>query len=154
VQKGRGTNGDFQDQKDKEYDETRYFFNLQTLQRQEERRDANGDGALGKHLILLEGSSGTLLGEALVADELGADSLERRVTLGLDLLDTVTVGLLVLVVVGVVLGLGHFTLSSKEKSPEPARLDHPLIGNVRLKAVCATTYVIKAKSKTNNRAQA
>jgi hypothetical protein len=49
----------------------------------------------GKHLILLEGSSGTLLGEALVADELGADSLERRVTLGLHLLDTVTVSLLV-----------------------------------------------------------
>jgi hypothetical protein len=48
-----------------------------------------------ENLILLEGSSGALLGEALVAEELGADSLERRVTLGLDLLDTVTVGLLV-----------------------------------------------------------
>lgn len=52
----------------------------------------------GKHLVLLEGSSGTLLGEALVADELGADSLERRVTLGLHLLDTVTVSLLVYLV--------------------------------------------------------
>jgi hypothetical protein len=46
-------------------------------------------------LILLEGSSRSLLGEALVAEELGADSLEGRVTLGLHLLDTVTVSLLV-----------------------------------------------------------
>ncbi len=48
-----------------------------------------------KYLILLEGISGTLLGEALVADELGADSLEGRVTLGLHLLDTIAVSLLV-----------------------------------------------------------
>jgi hypothetical protein len=46
-------------------------------------------------LLLLEGSSGTLLGEALVTDELGADTLEVGVTLGLHLLDSVAVSLLV-----------------------------------------------------------
>lgn len=54
-----------------------------------------GPSFIFRCLILLEGSSRSLLGEALVADELGADSLEGRVTLGLHLLDTVTVSLLV-----------------------------------------------------------
>jgi len=46
-------------------------------------------------LLVLEGISGTLLGETLVADELGADTLEVGVALGLHLLDTITVSLLV-----------------------------------------------------------
>ena len=49
---------------------------------------------------------GTLLGETLVTDELGVNTFQGRVTVSLGLLDTVFVGLLVLVVVGVVLGFG------------------------------------------------
>jgi hypothetical protein len=46
-------------------------------------------------LLVLESLSGTLLGETLVTDELGADSLQVGVTLGLHLLDTIAVSLLV-----------------------------------------------------------
>jgi len=43
----------------------------------------------------------------VVASELGVGSLQGRVTVGLGLLDTVTVSLLALVVLRRVLGLGH-----------------------------------------------
>lgn len=86
------------DQKDKNTKKLDIFLISKHYNDKRKGGTQNGKGARGKHLILLEGSSGTLLGEALVADELGADSLERRVTLGLDLLDTVTVSLLVYLV--------------------------------------------------------
>ena len=60
-------------------------------------------------LRLLAGLDGALQGETLVLLQLGLLSLLRDVTLLLRLLDSVTVGLVVLVVVGVVLGLGHFS---------------------------------------------
>lgn len=44
----------------------------------------------------------------MVSPELGVGSLEGRVSRGLGLLDTVPVSLLRLVVLGRVLGLGHF----------------------------------------------
>ena len=43
----------------------------------------------------------------MVSSELGVDALQRSVSVSLRLLDTVLVGLLVLVVVGVVLRLRH-----------------------------------------------
>ncbi len=49
-----------------------------------------------------------LLGESLVSQEFGVNALQRRVSLRLGTLDAVSVGLLVLVVVGVVLGLGLY----------------------------------------------
>ena len=61
-------------------------------------------------LGLLAGLDGALQGETLVLLQLGLLSLLRDVTLLLRLLDSVTVGLVVLVVVGVVLGLGHFSV--------------------------------------------
>ena len=53
----------------------------------------------------LEGLLGTVLGVALVADELGVDTAERGVLVGLGLLDTVAVSLAHLVVLGRVLRL-------------------------------------------------
>lgn len=44
----------------------------------------------------------------MVSSELGVHVLQRSVSVSLRLLDTVLVGLLVLVVVGVVLRLSHF----------------------------------------------
>jgi len=44
----------------------------------------------------------------VVSSELGVRSFQRRVSRGLWLLDTVTVSLLRLVVLGRVLGFGHF----------------------------------------------
>lgn len=54
----------------------------------------------------LEGLLGSVLSVTLVADELGVDATERGVLVGLGLLDTVTVSLAHLVVLGGVLGLG------------------------------------------------
>ena len=77
-----------------------------------ERKATGFDGAYSLRaclvLGLLAGLDGALQGETLVLLELGLLSLLRDVTLLLRLLDSVTVGLVVLVVVGVVLGLGHF----------------------------------------------
>ena len=56
-------------------------------------------------------TNGALLGESLVAEELGIDALERGVAVVLGSLDAVAMGLLVLVVVGVILRLGHFSFS-------------------------------------------
>lgn len=50
-----------------------------------------------------------LLGKALVTHELGINTTEGWVTVRLELFDTITVILLVLVVVCVVLRLGHLT---------------------------------------------
>lgn len=44
----------------------------------------------------------------MVSSELGINTLQRRILVGLGLSDTVSVSLRVLVVVGVVLGLRHF----------------------------------------------
>jgi hypothetical protein len=55
--------------------------------------------SLGLHGVLVV----VLLGETLVLQELGVDTTEGRETVGLDLLNTVTVVFLVLVVVGVIL---------------------------------------------------
>lgn len=48
-----------------------------------------------------------LLGPLLVAQELGTNTLETGITVGLHLLDPVAVSLLILIVVSVILGLGH-----------------------------------------------
>lgn len=72
----------------------------------------------GKHIRILcnkeynnntRHTNGALLGESLVAEELGIDALERWVAVVLGSLDAVAMGLFVLVVVGVVLRLGHFS---------------------------------------------
>ena len=57
--------------------------------------------------LLGEGSAGALDGASGVADELWVDAHLRDVSLSLGLLDAVSVGLLVLVVVRVVLRLCH-----------------------------------------------
>ena len=57
--------------------------------------------------LLLKGGLGTLHSASGVAEELRVDAHEGRVSLALRLLDTVLMGLLVLVVVSVVLRLCH-----------------------------------------------
>jgi len=58
-------------------------------------------------LALLQSALGAVQSMSVVAAELGIDTLERRVSVGLGLLDTVAVSLLALVVLRRVLGLGH-----------------------------------------------
>jgi len=69
-------------------------------------------------LALLQGLSGAVKSVTVVAAELGVDTLEGRVTVGLGLLDTVTVSLLAGVVLGRVLGLGHLDEYEKLKTGE------------------------------------
>ena len=61
-------------------------------------------------LSLLSGQSlgGAVKSPTVVAAELGINTTHRGVAEGAGLLNTVAVSLLVLVVVGVVLGLGHW----------------------------------------------
>lgn len=70
------------------------------------------------HLVaLLLGSQhlgGTTQSVSVVSSELGVHVSQRSVSVSLRLLDTVLVGLLVLVVVGVVLRLSHFLTVSTE----------------------------------------
>lgn len=63
-------------------------------------------GGLGSNTGGTDSLLGTLLGVSLVTDELGVNTAERGVSRSLGLLDTVTVSLAALVVVGVVLRLG------------------------------------------------
>lgn len=64
------------------------------------------------HLVALllgsQHSGGTTQSVSVVSSELGVHVSQRSVSVSLRLLDTVLVGLLVLVVVGVVLRLSHF----------------------------------------------
>lgn len=67
---------------------------------------SSGGGALsGKSL------SGSVQGVLVVSSELRVHTLQRRVSVGLRLLDAVLVGLSGLVVSRVVLGFGHFWLA-------------------------------------------
>lgn len=59
-------------------------------------------------LLLGKSLGGAAESPTVVAAELGVNTTHGGVTEGMGLLDTVAVSLLVLVVVGVVLGLGHW----------------------------------------------
>lgn len=70
------------------------------------------------HLVALllgsQHSGGTTQSVSVVSSELGVHVSQRSVSVSLRLLDTVLVGLLVLVMVGVVLRLSHFLIVSTE----------------------------------------
>lgn len=75
----------------------------------------------------------------MVSSELGVHVLQRSVSVSLRLLDTVLVGLLVLVVVGVVLRLSHFLTVSVGFGDIRKALGHDNSGSL----MKATTETIK-----------
>ena len=64
---------------------------------------------LGKSL------GGTEQGPPVVTAELSINTFHRRIAMGLGTLDSVSVVLLALVVVGVILGLRHFVVNSRSQ---------------------------------------